>query len=869
MLGDGGTGNWILQGVGFLPLRTDTGGKRFLCDAVALHCADTRLQGLQHRAISGLFDALRQCAHLRRSTVQHRFDGSCISLVTEGGTDLLGDGGTGNRVLQGVGLLPLRANAGSQRFLRGAVALHGADTRLQGLQHRAVRFLAYALRQDGGFDGHASHGIACGVFAWCQADAGGLFVCAVRRYLAWCELNAGAVGSGEARCCLAWRGSGLLLRHFFGDTVQDGFNDSAVGFGFATECGDDALRHSITGGFVLQTLFLPVGADAGSESVLRFITLRIADVAAQGIQHIVVIVGTDARRDFPRLLGSAVQDGFDQGAIFLAVTAEDGSHLFSDGGTDGAVLQAVLVLPLIADGGSQHFLYVGAGGVTEAGAQGFHHDAVGILTYPFRQHTRHTVRHGFQHGIEHSFVGYAFFQQRGFQLTDDGITCLAFGIDALLQPLAADGVGQYRLHIFVRSGGEATTQGGEHTVIGFLRDPRRRDVHRRPGHLRYETRLHGDGSVTGRIRLGKDIRDPLRLAGTVALERFDQTLRHGGAHGRVIHHALLPLTADSFGQRRLHIGIRLTHTQTALQGAQGFIVTFAAAEIGGFYFLCRSSGGYVACRMAIAEGEIHSDGVVVLCYVMNRGSNGLCCCVVCVVFDEGEIYAAMLTIGSSIVAGGCGVCCCMAGVVFSEGEIHTAVVCIISSIVPSGCGVCCCVAGVVFNEGEIHATVLTAGSGIVAGRRSTFIGGGEIDTRIVMACCCGTGGFVRRNTLFFNSEIVFCQGDGWWFVAGRGIEGNIIKGSPVVCSLACRGSRNRYRVYRFTAWGFAAVRQAQFAGQGVQRILFALRRIEQGQADTLGHQRLLQQRPFVFNKFFALMQDVEQGNGIANSVAHQ
>ena len=203
LLGDGGTGNWILQGVGFLPLRTDTGGKRFLCDAVALRGTNTRLQGLQHRTVSGLFDALRQFTYLRRSTVQHRFDGGRVSLVTEGRTDLLRDSRAGNRVLQGMRFLPLRANAGSQRFLRGAVALHGADTRLQGLQHRAVRFLAYALRQDGGFDGYASHGIACGVFAWCQADAGGLFVCAVRRYLAWRELNAGAVGSGEVRCCLA------------------------------------------------------------------------------------------------------------------------------------------------------------------------------------------------------------------------------------------------------------------------------------------------------------------------------------------------------------------------------------------------------------------------------------------------------------------------------------------------------------------------------------------------------------------------------------------------------------------------------------------------------------------------------------------
>ena len=231
----------------------------------------------------------------------------------------------------------------------------------------------------------------------------------------------------------------------------------------------------------------------------------------------------------------------------------------------------------------------------------------------------------------------------------------------------------------------------------------------------------------------------------------------------------------------------------------------------------------------------------------------------------------MLTVGSGIVPGGCGVCCCMTGVVFDESEIHATVLTVGSGIVPGGRGVCCCMIGIVFDEGEIYAAMLTVSGSIVAGSRSMFmfISGGEIDTRIVVVCRCRTSGFVRRNTVFFDAEIVFCQGDGRCFVAGRSIEDNIIKGSPVVRSLACQGSRNRYRVYRFAAWDVAAVRQAQFAGQGVQRILFALRRIEQGQADTLGHQRLLQQRPFVFNKFFALMQDVEQGNGVANGVAHQ
>ncbi|WP_298049100.1 hypothetical protein, partial [uncultured Cardiobacterium sp.] len=72
--------------------------------------------------------------------------------------------------------------------------------------------------------------------------------------------------------------------------------------------------------------------------------------------------------------------------------------------------------------------------------------------------------------------------------------------------------------------------------------------------------------------------------------------------------------------------------------------------------------------------------------MMNRGSNGLCCCVTCVVFDEGEIHAAVLTVSSDIVPSGCGVCCCVASVVFDEGEIYAAMLTVGSGIVPGGCG---------------------------------------------------------------------------------------------------------------------------------------------------------------------------------------
>ena len=48
-----------------------------------------------------------------------------------------------------------------------------------------------------------------------------------------------------------------------------------------------------------------------------------------------------------------------------------------------------------------------------------------------------------------------------------------------------------------------------------------------------------------------------------------------------------------------------------------------------------------------------------------------------------------------------------------------------------------------------------------------------------------------------------------------------------------------------------------------------MRRIHERQAHPLGDQCLLQQCAFVLNEFILLLQDIEQGNGIANGVAHQ
>ena len=84
---------------------------------------------------------------------------------------------------------------------------------------------------------------------------------------------------------------------------------------------------------------------------------------------------------------------------------------------------------------------------------------------------------------------------------------------------------------------------------------------------RGEAGLYRHGSIASGIRLGEDVGDPLRLRAAFVLEAGEQALRHRFAQRRIVSDALLPLAADGFGERRLHISIRLAHAQTALQGA--------------------------------------------------------------------------------------------------------------------------------------------------------------------------------------------------------------------------------------------------------------------------------------------------------------
>ena len=324
-----------------------------------------------------MFDACGQRSGLYRSAVQDAFDGRCIGFATERSADLLCDSGTGVGVLQAVLFLPLCADGRGKRFGCAFVALGSGEATAQGLQHRAVGFGTHTDRQ-------------------------------CRRY-------------------------GCLFCDFFGDTAQDGFYGRGIGFARATQGSDDPLRDGIACRFVLQVVVgVQLAADAGGERFLRGGVLRFAKAVAQGFEQLVVVGFIETCRCLPRFFGGAVQHGFHQRGVVVTVAAQNGSHLFGDGGADGAVLQAVLVLPLVADGSGKRFLHFDAVSVVQVGAQGFHHHAVGILAHTFGQHARHALRHVRQHGIQHAFIDRAFAGKRRFQVGNDVVAGFAFGGDALL-----------------------------------------------------------------------------------------------------------------------------------------------------------------------------------------------------------------------------------------------------------------------------------------------------------------------------------------------------------------------------------------------------------------------------------------------------
>ena len=282
--------------------------------------------------------------------------------------------------------------------------------------------------------------------------------------------------------------------------------------------------------------------------------------------------------------------------------------------------------------------------------------------------------------------------------------------------------------------------------------------------------MYRHGSIASGIRLGEDVGDPLRLRAAFVLEAGEQALRHRFAQRRIVSDALLPLAADGFGERRLHISIRLAHAQTALQGAQRLVVAFLSGKIAGSGSRC---GDTRRLFLALVRNGIRAGG-----------RYGLVRCGLCRAIAEGEVVCRQRNGGrfvlrrSAHIGGGffwCGFCC-LAG----EGN----------------CG----------------------------------------------SFGCGASGFIH--------------------------QGDVIKGGPFVVHGRGRGFRDR-NGSGSTRSRCGTVGESQLARQGIERLLFALRRIQKRQAHPLGDQCLLQQRAFMLDKFVLCLQDIEQGNGVADGVAHQ
>ena len=190
LLGDGGSRSGIVQGMRFLPLRANTGREGFSGDSIILPCADTGMQGVQDVAVGVLPHVWRQETRLCGSTVEHRFDGGCVSSIAKRSGQLLCDGGAGNRVLQGVFFPPTCANSSSQGFLGGRIVAGFANIGVQFLQHRAIGGLMHVLRQlcrlcsgtvkHGGNGGFFHRAIESGADLLREGSAGGTVLQAVR-----------------------------------------------------------------------------------------------------------------------------------------------------------------------------------------------------------------------------------------------------------------------------------------------------------------------------------------------------------------------------------------------------------------------------------------------------------------------------------------------------------------------------------------------------------------------------------------------------------------------------------------------------------------------------------------------------------------
>ena len=126
-------------------------------------------------------------------------------------------------------------------------------------------------------------------------------------------------------------------------------------------------------------MFLPLRADGrGKRFCRRCVTAGSANARAQRLQHCAVGFVFDACGQRSGLYRSAVQDAFNGRCIGFAT--KDSANLLCDSGTGVGVLQAVLFLPLRADGRGKRFCRrCVTAGSANARAQRLQHCAVGFV----------------------------------------------------------------------------------------------------------------------------------------------------------------------------------------------------------------------------------------------------------------------------------------------------------------------------------------------------------------------------------------------------------------------------------------------------------------------------------------------------------
>ena len=150
-------------------------------------------------------------------------------------------------------------------------------------------------------------------------------------------------------------------------------------------------------------------------------------------------------------------------------------------------------------------------------------------------------------------------------------------------------------------------------------------------------------------------------------------------------------------------------------------------------------------------------------------------------------------------------------------------------------------------------------NGIRAGRRYGFVCCGfyRAIAEGEVVCRQRNGGrFVLRRSAHIGGGFFWCE---FCCLAGEGNcgsfrcgasrfirQGDVIKGGPFVVYGRGRGFRDRNGSARSRC---GTIGESQLARQGIERLLFALRRIQKRQAHPLGDQCLLQQRAVMLDKF--------------------